>query len=52
MWWKRRDKNGFPEKQPVTTRSGATRQQLDVDEVIAWYDVYMSKPWQGRKRAN
>lgn len=51
MWWKRRDKNGFPDKHTVITRSGGTRQQLDVDEVIAWYDDYMSKPWQGRKRA-
>ena len=50
MWWRRRDHNGFPDRQPVTTKSGSTRLLFDIDEVLSWYDTYMSTPWQGRKR--
>lgn len=50
MWWKRRERNGFPERHQVTVKSGLTRHLFDIDEVIGWYDLYMSKPWQGRKR--
>ena len=51
MWWSRRDRNGFPERRPVVNeKTGATRLLFDLDEVLAWYDTYMSLPWQGRKR--
>ena len=50
MWWRRRDRNMFPDRHPVTTKSGGSRFLFDIDEVIAWYDWYRSQPWQGRKR--
>ena len=50
MWWSRKDRNGFPDRQPVTTKTGATRMLFDIDEVTAWYDAYVLLPWQGRKK--
>ena len=50
MWWKRRERNSFPERHPVTTQAGNTRLLFDLDEVAAWYDTYMSTPWQGRRK--
>lgn len=50
MWWRRRDRNNFPERYPTTTKTGATRLLFDLDEVLAWYDTYMSQPWQGRRK--
>lgn len=52
MWWKRRARNGFPDRRPMPNGKGTKRELFDIDEVIAWYDVYMSKPWQGRKRSD
>lgn len=46
-WWRRRDKNNFPDRKPVP---GKKREQFDIDEVVRWYRKYMSIPRQGRKR--
>jgi hypothetical protein len=46
-WWRRRDKNGFPDRKPVP---GKKREQFDLGEVSIWYVKYMATPRQGRKR--
>lgn len=52
MWWRRRDRNGFPERVPILTpgRKNPVRELFDIDAILIWYDAYMSKPWQGRRK--
>lgn len=48
MWWVRRDRNGFPEKQRVSL-NGKPKDLLNVREVIDWFEGYI--PSTGGRRA-
>lgn len=50
-WWRRRDRNDFPDRHLVPNKNGkGTRQKFSLDEVSSWYIAYMAAPRQGRKR--
>jgi hypothetical protein len=49
MWWTRRERNQFPDRQPITSKNGVTKLMFNLDEVLVWYDWYMSSSRQGRR---
>lgn len=50
MWWRRRDRNQFPERHPIPSLSSdRVRMLFDIDEVTEWYQWYMGQSWHGRK---
>lgn len=39
VWWVRRDRNGFPDKQSVVV-NGKRKELFDVSEVLSWFAGY------------
>lgn len=39
-WWRRRSRNGFPDRKRVTLPDGRVKYWLDVDEVLKWHASY------------
>lgn len=39
-WWHRRNRNGFPDRKPVTGKDGRTRQLFSIEEVAGWWKSY------------